>query len=103
MKKTSVVLLPLLALSFAFVTAFNLDNAIVPRDEILSGGPPKDGIPALLHPKFTPADQAGYLEPSDAVVGVVIEGRAWAYPLKILVWHEVVNDTLAGRPIVVTF
>ena len=35
-----------------FMTGFMLDNAIVPREEILSGGPPKDGIPALLEPKF---------------------------------------------------
>lgn len=92
--------------SFAFfllLSGFNLDTAIVPRDEILSGGPPKDGIPAILKPEFIPPDKASFLENSDAVIGVKIGTEARAYPIKILNWHEVVNDTVEGIPIVVTF
>ena len=101
MKKT-LVALSLFAL-FMCLSGFNLDNAIVPHEEILSGGPPKDGIPAILKPNFVKTDQAGFLESSDHVIGVRIGKEARAYPIKILNWHEVVNDTLNGVPIVVTF
>ncbi len=84
-------------------TGFNLDNAIVPKEQILSGGVPKDGIPALLEPKFVAAAEAGFLNPDDKVVGVELGEQARAYPIKILNWHEVVNDTIDDRPIVVTF
>jgi hypothetical protein len=95
------LLFPLL--SVLLLTGFTLDNAIVPEKEILSGGPPKDGIPALLNPKFAQPDQAGFLGLDDQVIGVTIGGESKAYPLKILNWHEAVNDTLGGEPIVVTF
>lgn len=85
------------------LTAFNLDKAIVPRDEILSGGPPKDGIPALLNPHFIKAGEAHFLDPDDVIIGVVSGGKAKAYPIKILNWHEVVNDAINGIPIAVTF
>ena len=86
-----------------FVSGFSLDNIIVPREEILSGGPPKDGIPAILDFKFIPVDKATYLEEDDQVVGVVIGNQARAYPIKILNWHEAVNDTVGNTPLVVSF
>ncbi len=82
---------------------FNLKGCIIPPAEIKSGGPSKDGIPALTNPHTTTAKKARYLKSSDLVVGVVIKGQARAYPLRILVWHEIVNDTLGGRPVVVTY
>ena len=85
------------------MTGFALDNAIVPREEILAGGPPKDGIPALLKPKFVGVDQADFLIPEDQVIGVVMSGQPKAYPIKILNWHEVVNDYAGDMPLVVTF
>lgn len=85
------------------LTGFKLDHAIVPKEEILSGGPPKDGIPALLKPKFIQADQAKFLKAEDQVIGVKLKGEAKAYPIKILNWHEAVNDTINRLPIVVTF
>jgi hypothetical protein len=92
-----------LILFFFGLSGFQLDNAIVPREEILSGGPPKDGIPAILKPDFVKPGQADFLESSDHVIGVRIGQETRAYPIKILNWHEVVNDTLNGVPIVVTF
>lgn len=86
-----------------FLTGFNTGNAIVPEEEILSGGPPKDGIPAILEPVFVAADKAAYLDPDDQVIGVVIGNQARAYPIKILNWHEAVNDTVGDQPLVVTF
>ena len=93
----------ILFISFAVLTGFNTDNAIVPQQEILSGGPPKDGIPAILDPKLIKLEQAAYLDGADEVIGVKIGNEAKAYPIKILNWHEVVNDTIGGEPVAVTF
>ena len=72
--------------------------------EIMSGGPGKDGIPAINAPKFESlAAAAGWLDPESPVISLEIGGRARAYPLAILIWHEIVNDTLGGTPVVVTF
>jgi hypothetical protein len=101
MKKNLMIITTLSA--FLWLTGFNIDNAIVPQKEILSGGPPKDGIPAILEPKFLNADQATFLKDSDQIIGVKIGGIAKAYPIKILNWHEVVNDTIDIVPVAVTF
>lgn len=82
---------------------FDLGNAAIPRNQIHSGGPPVDGIPSLSRPKFIAASQARYLEPSDRVIGVVIEGTARAYPLKVLNYHEAVNDQIGNTPFTVTY
>ncbi len=72
--------------------------------EILSGGVPKDGIPALSGPSFLKASAETRLEPSEPVITLKIKGAApRAYPLRYLTWHEIVNDVVAGRPVVVTF
>ncbi len=84
------------------LNGFTLTPASVPVDEILRGGPPRDGIPALDHPPHLPADAAGW-SPERPVLGVAIGGEARAYPLAILTWHELVNDTLADRPILVSY
>jgi len=101
MKKITVIIILLAA--FVILSGFKIDNAIVPQSEILSGGPPKDGIPAILEPNFVGPAEAGFLDESDDVIGVRIGNEARAYPIKILNWHEVVNDTINGVPIVVTF
>ena len=101
MKK--IIVSALLLGAFWILTAFNLDNAIVPREEILSGGPPKDGIPAILKPQFVDSQSADFLLDEDPVIGIVIGGIARAYPIRILNWHEVVNDTIDNTPLVVTF
>jgi hypothetical protein len=77
-------------------------NAIVPLDQIVSGGPPRDGIPSIDNPKFVPAKDAG-LQDSDLVLGLNINGDIRAYPLKILVWHEIVNDEVGGTRVAVTY
>ncbi|RJQ80923.1 MAG: DUF3179 domain-containing protein [Desulfobacteraceae bacterium] len=95
--------LPLIAAALMMLTAFSFENAIVPKEEIVSGGVPKDGIPAILEPNFVAAPEADFLSPDDQVIGVEIGGKTKAYPIKILTWHEVVNDTIDNEPIVVTF
>ncbi len=71
--------------------------------EIRSGGPPKDGIPAIDHPRFVSIAEAGDLAPNEPVIGLIIDGEARAYPARILIWHEIVNDTVSGVPVSVTF
>jgi len=93
----------LILASFLLLSGFDLDHSIVPRDQIISGGVPRDGIPAILHPRFLKPEKAGFLTPEDEVIGIARAGEAKAYPLKILVWHEAVNDTLGGEPVLVTF
>ena len=82
---------------------FDLKNSIIPVDQILSGGPPRDGIPSIDKPKFIAAKDADFLKPDDRVIGVNYNGVARAYPIRILNWHEIVNDEVAGKSIAVTF
>src|SRR6056297_3231362 len=72
--------------------------------EILSGGPPKDGIPALSGPGFVPAVQEDRIAGNEPVMVVKIgQSKARAYPIRYLTWHEIVNDEVAGVPVAVTF
>lgn len=82
---------------------FDLSNASIPVEEILSGGPPKDGIPAIDKPKFLAAHDADFLKPDSRVLGVARNGIAKAYPIAILNWHEIVNDVLGDEGIAITF
>jgi hypothetical protein len=82
---------------------FDLRNATIPTRRIVGGGPPKDGIPALSNPKLIAAHEARYLQPEDRVVGVAIGTAARAYPLRILDYHEVVNDRIGEVPFAVTY
>lgn len=85
-----------------WVTDF--DKRSIELSEILSGGPPKDGIPAIDKPKFIPAKQAQtWLHDKEPVIAIIVNGEARAYPLQILIWHEIVNDTVQNVPISVTF
>ena len=77
-------------------------RSAVAFEEILSGGPPKDGIPAIDQPVYKPVAQVE-LAPQEAVIALTVNGRSRAYPLRILIWHEIVNDVLGGRPIAVTY
>lgn len=76
----------------------------VALDEIESGGPPRDGIPAIDRPRFVaPVEAEGWLDPREPVIALELNGEARAYPLQILMFHEIVNDTVGGRPLTVTF
>ena len=76
----------------------------VPYSGILSGGPPRDGIPPLDAPSFlTPEDASAWLGDQEPVVAFELNGDARAYPLQILTWHEIVNDVVGGVPVSATF
>lgn len=69
----------------------------------VSGGPPKDGIPSIDEPSFIGPDGTDFLDPGDPVFGVALNGEIKAYPQKILVQHEIVNDRLGDLPVTVTY
>jgi hypothetical protein len=75
----------------------------VDLSEILDGGPPKDGIPAIDAPVFARVTEVADLEPDELVISVVQGAMARAYPLRIMMWHEIVNDVIDGVPIAVTY
>lgn len=81
----------------------NGQKHIIPLEKIKSGGPPKDGIPSIDTPEFTEASQEYHVSDSDTVLGLEINGDVRAYPLSILVWHEIVNDNVGGVPVAVTY
>jgi hypothetical protein len=103
----SALLLCFLAIYFTASASsrngFDISNATIPADEILAGGPPKDGIPALSDPKLIDALDATYLQPNDRVIGIELDGIARAYPISILNWHEIVNDQINDRQFAVTY
>ncbi len=80
-----------------------IPSPLVDPDQIISGGPPPDGIPPIDDPKFVPASEVGYLAVAEPVLAVEIAGEAKAYPLQIMTWHEIVNDEIGGVPVSVTY
>lgn len=86
----------------ASLNGFVLDPLGIDAAEIRAGGPPRDGIPALDHPEHVPISRSSFAD-DVTVIGVVVDGEARAYPIPILTWHELVNDTLGDRPILVSF
>jgi hypothetical protein len=78
----------------------SIDNWV----EILSGGPPKDGIPAIDDPNFIPVSDETRIGAREPVITVEIDGETpRAYPIRYLTWHEIVNDEIGGVPVAVTF
>jgi len=82
---------------------FDVTDALVAAAEIRHGGPPKDGIPALYYPHFVGSLDADFLQPADRILGLVMDQLPKAYPVKILNYHEVVNDRIAMHRYVVSY
>ncbi|MEM1096433.1 MAG: DUF3179 domain-containing protein [Bacteroidota bacterium] len=82
----------------------NTNKRTISFGELMSGGPPKDGIPAIDEPRFVSQRQARrWIAPQEPILVVVLNGEAKGYPLQILTWHEIVNDAVGGVPVSVTF
>ena len=82
----------------------NWEKRLISSDELLSGGPPRDGIPSIDNPRFISQSEAeAWLDGREPVIALEINGDARAYPLQILTWHEIVNDEVGGLPVAVTF
>ena len=82
----------------------DFSRSSVAFDSIMSGGPPRDGIPAIDDPRLIEVAMEARLDPLEPVIVVELEGeRPRAYPVRYLTWHEIVNDVVGGVPIAVTF
>jgi hypothetical protein len=85
-----------------FSTDFTISS--ISFDEILSGGPPKDGIPALNNPRFLEVEEVGdWIGDLEPVIVFENQGDIRIYPLQILIWHEIVNDVVGDMPVAITF
>ncbi len=82
----------------------NFEKKSIELDELFPGGPPKDGIPAIINPKFVNISKASdWLAGNEPVIFLKINEIAKAYPLQILMFHEIVNDKIGTTPILVSF
>lgn len=116
-KRSSFIIAAIVVISLVLFTSFQLLRpAVSDKDidsqgldildiisrNIVSGGPPKDGIPPIDKPRYVSAEKVDFLEDSDIVFGVNYKGFIAAYPQKILVWHEIVNDEF-GKKVSLTY
>ncbi len=76
---------------------------LIPSNQVLSGGPGKDGIPALKNPHFLNKSDASFMNDEDLILGLVVGTDARAYPHKILDWHEIINDEIMGEKLVISY
>ncbi|MDB9314337.1 DUF3179 domain-containing protein [Spirulina sp. CS-785/01] len=77
-------------------------NTRINLEQLLNGGPPKDGIPSIDNPQFDTPSTTPFHE-NDIAIGVVINGEAKAYPFGIMNWHEIVNDTVGGKNVTISY
>jgi hypothetical protein len=102
----NVLVIPLLIFFLAMPVHADWDFSkhSIPVEDIRGGGPPKDGIPALFNPKYLTAKEANkLLKPDERVLGLSIKGVSRAYPIRIMSWHELVNDEIGGIPYLVSW
>jgi hypothetical protein len=85
-------------------TSPNGTKYIVHPDDLSGGGPPKDGIPSIDDPKYVSVEDADeWIQDNELVLGMIYKGVKRVYPLQVLVWHEIVNDWIAGDPVLITY
>jgi hypothetical protein len=80
-----------------------LPRPLLDPDQVVSGGPPPDGIPPIDEPRFSRAQAVGWLADTEPLLSLTVGGETRGYPLQIMTWHEIVNDTVGGRPVAVTY
>jgi len=82
----------------------DFSKTIIELSSLESGGPPRDGIPAIDHPRFISVEESSeWVADREPVIVLVVNEEARAYPLQIMIWHEIVNDTVGGVPVAITF
>lgn len=91
------------ALAAKTKNGFSMEDLLVPANKIKQGGPERDGIPALFSPRFVVAADVNDLDAQDRVLGITYAGVTKAYPLRILNYHEIVNDRFNTTPVAITF
>jgi len=80
-----------------------LPEPLVDPSEVRSGGPPPDGIPPIDEPRFLAAGDVDFLSDNEPVLALQVDGESRAYPIQIMIWHEIVNDTFGDVPVTVTY
>lgn len=85
------------------LNGFTISRQTVDRDDIVPGGPPRDGIHSIDAPRFVPSEQATWVDDTTIVLGVVVKGDARAYPVHLMDYHQVANDVVGGVPLAVTW
>ncbi len=103
MNKIFSLVVIFLLMPMAAFAQWDFSKHSIPLDEIVSGGPPRDGIPALTNPDYVSAAKADYMRPDEQILGVFLNGVARAYPTRVLSWHEVVNDEFGDEPVLVSW
>jgi hypothetical protein len=94
----------ILFLTMPFSTfGWDFSRHSVPPGDIMSGGPPKDGIPSLFNPGYVSGKKADFMREQEQVLGINLNGMARAYPTRILSWHELVNDQFGNLPVLVSW
>jgi hypothetical protein len=102
-KRFSTALMLLLLFPLCADADWDFSRHSIPLDDIQSGGPPRDGIPALSEPKYVMAAKANFMRDDEQVLGVFLNGVVRAYPTRILSWHELVNDRFGKLPVLVSW
>jgi Protein of unknown function (DUF3179) len=85
------------------VGGFTLTKLLLPASDIISGGPKKDAIHSVDAPEFASVEDATWVGPQTEVLGLALGGEAHAYPLRMMEYHQIVNDVLAGVPVAATY
>ncbi len=86
------------------MTSAAFPEPLISPADIISGGPPPDGIPPIDDPSFVSVEQAdAWLDDTEPVVVLDIDGDVRAYPIQVMIWHEIVNDTVGEVPVTVTY
>lgn len=80
-----------------------LPRPLVDPAEVLPGGPPPDGIPPIDHPRFERANAVHWIHDREPVISLTVGTDSRAYPIQVLIWHEIVNDTVGGEAVAVTY
>jgi hypothetical protein len=91
------------AASDSSINGFDLEGALLPREEIRAGGPPRDGIESVDEPEFVAGEKAHWVVENNPVLGVAVGEEAHVYPVHLIEPHQIVNDEVGGVPVVVTY
>lgn len=91
------------SISFSQDNGFDLTEPLVPVEQIYHGGPARDGIPAIDKPNFIDANKVDFLKAKDRILGLIYESSVRAYPIKILNYHEIVNDKINQQAIIISY
>ena len=89
--------------SYCAYNGFELDNLEIPLTAVFQGGPAKEGVPSIEDPQFLSPANASFLQDHEPIIGVFVNGIAKAYPIKIMNYHEIINDQFGDEAVAITY